>query len=182
VPLYEIVLRREGLPDEIRLTDHAGFSVGDSLQVGRYDCLVASTTEVSKNRKVTQRVVCRPAADSTLDSRTRRQALLGEALDKFVAAAFVFDARGQLAAVNQAATTMTGYTRAELVELSAAELMPEPATAPARVAAVVAGALRHGDSAIRQKDGTVLAVRFRVDTTTLASGETFYLSLCWPLL
>jgi hypothetical protein len=39
--------------------------------------------------------------------------------------------------------------------------------------------LRSGDGALGQKEGTLLPVRFRVDTTTLASGDTTYhLSLC----
>ncbi|MCW2965263.1 MAG: hypothetical protein JWO17_2515 [Actinomycetia bacterium] len=172
MPLYEIVLRREGLADEIRLTDHVGFSVGDSIQVGRHDCLVTSTDESSQNRLVSQRVICTLAIATHL----RGQKLLGEALDRFQVAAFVFDTRGVVAAANEAATTMTGYSRAELSELDSASLMPEPAVAPAQLAAVAAG-----DGAIRQKSGTVLPVTFRVDTTTLTSGDTYYLSLCWPL-
>jgi PAS domain S-box-containing protein len=181
VPLYEIVLRREGFEDEIRLTDHAGFSVGDTIRVGRHDCFVTSTDEISMNRKVSQRVICTPSAEGSLARRSSRQTLLGEALDRFEAAAFIFDARGELAAVNQAATRMTGYSRSELADLRSADLLSRPETAPGRVAAVVAGSLRSGESAIRKKDGTVLRVTFRVDTTTLASGETYYLSLCWPL-
>jgi PAS domain S-box-containing protein len=177
MPLYEIVLRREGFADEIRLTDHVGFSVGDSIQVGRYECLVTSTDESSQNLLVSQRVICTLAIATHL----RGQKLLGEALDRFQVAAFVFDAHGVLAAANEAATTMTGYSRAELSGLDSASLMPEPAVPHAQVAAVVAGSLRSGDGAIRQKNGTVLPVTFHVDTSTLASGETYYLSLCWPL-
>jgi PAS domain S-box-containing protein len=177
MPLYEIVLRREGFADEIRLTDHVGFSVGDSIQVGRYDCLVTSTDESSENLLVSQRVICTLAMATHL----RGQKLLGEALDRFQVAAFVFDPHGVLAAANEAAMAMTGYSRAELSGLDSTSLMPEPAIAPAQLAAVVAGSLRSGDGAIRQKDGTVIPVRFHVDTTTLASGETYYLSLCWPL-
>jgi PAS domain S-box-containing protein len=176
MPLYEIVLRREGLADEIRLTDHAGFSVGDSIHIGRYDCLVTSTDEASQNLLVTQRVICTLA----LGAPPRPQKLLGEALDQFQTAAFVFDVHGALAAVNQAAATMTGYSRAELSKLDTAKLMVEPAAAEG-VASVAEGSLRSGDGAIRQKDGTLLAVRFHIDTTTLASGETYYLSLCWPV-
>jgi PAS domain S-box-containing protein len=177
MPLYEIVLRREGFADEIRLTDHVGFSVGDSIQVGRYDCLVTSTDESSQNLLVSQRVICTLAIATHL----RGQKLLGEALDWLQAAAFVFDAHGLVAAANEAATTMTGYSRRELAELDSTSLMAEPAVAPAQLAAVVAGSLRSRDGAIRQKNGTVLPVRFHVDTTTLASGETYYLSLCWQL-
>jgi PAS domain S-box-containing protein len=177
MPLYEIVLRREGLADEIRLTDHAGFSVGDSIHIGRYDCLVTSTDEASQNLLVTQRVICTLA----IGAPPRPQKLLGEALDRFQTAAFVFDEHGALAAVNQAAATMSGYSRAELSKLDTAELMVEPVAARGRVASVVDGSLRSGDGAIRQKDGTLLAVSFHVDTTTLASGETYYLSLCWPV-
>jgi PAS domain S-box-containing protein len=176
MPLYEIVLRRKGFADETRLTDHAGFSIGDSIQVGGYDCLVTSIDERSKNLLVTQRVICTLA----LGVPPRPQKLLGEALDRYQAAAFVFDARGELAVVNQAAARMTGYSPLELAGMDSATLVPEPATAGARVAAVVAGALRSGESAIRRRDGTMIAVRFCVDVTTVA-GQRYYLSLCWPL-
>jgi PAS domain S-box-containing protein len=181
MPLYEIVLRRDGFADEVRLTDHAGFSVGDSIQVGSHDCLVTSTDERSQNLKVSQRVICILALGSPLAARARRERLLGEALESFHAAAFVFDAHGVVSVANEAAATMTGYTCDELSELDAAQLMPEPAAAPARVAAVVAGSLRSGEGAIRQKDGNVVAVRFNVDTTTLSTGEREYISLCWPI-
>jgi PAS domain S-box-containing protein len=177
MPLYEIVLRREGLADEVRLTDHVGFSVGDSIQVGRYDCLVTSTEESSQNLLVSQRVICTLA----VATRQRGQKLLGDALDRSLVAAFVFDGHGVLAAANEAATTMTGYSRAELSELDSASLMPEAASAPAQIAAVVAGSLRSGDAAIRHKDGTEFPVRFHVDTMKFASGETCYLSLYWLL-
>ncbi|HEV7642046.1 MAG TPA: PAS domain S-box protein [Gaiellaceae bacterium] len=176
MPLYEIVLRREGFADETRLTDHVGFSVGDSIRVGRHDCLVTSTDSRSENLLVFQRVICTLA----IATRVRGQKLLGEALDQFGLAAFVFDAHGVIVAANGAAAAMTGYSRAELSELDAGALAVGTA-APGRLAAVVAGSLRSGDSAIRRKNGTVLPVRFCVDATTLASGETFYLSLCWPL-
>jgi PAS domain S-box-containing protein len=181
VSLYEIVLRREGFADEVRLTDHAGFSVGDAIQVGRHHCLVTSTEESSPDHHVTQRVICTLAVETPLAARLRQQKLLGEALDQFGAAAFVFDAQGVLTAANHAAETITGYSQAELSELDSAELVPHPVDATARVAAVVEGSLRSGRGAIRKKDGTVVAVRFSVDTTTLASGEMSYLSLCWPL-
>ncbi|HEX4680942.1 MAG TPA: PAS domain S-box protein [Gaiellaceae bacterium] len=177
MPLYEIVLRREGFADEVRLTDHVGFSVGDSIQVGRHDCLVTSTDESSQNLLVSQRVICTLA----MGTHPRGQKLLGEALDRLQVAAFVFDAEGVVAAANEAATTMTGYSRAELAELDSASLLAEPAVAPAQLASVSAGSFRSGDGAIRQKNGTVLPVRFHVDTATLASGETYYLSFCWPL-
>jgi PAS domain S-box-containing protein len=180
VPLYEIVLRREGFADEIRLTDHAGFSVGDSIHVERYECLVSSTDEISANPMVAQRVVCTLALATPLVEQLQRQKLLGEVLEGFRAAAFVFDVHGKLAAVNEAAVTMTGYSRAKLSALDSTELMAEPASGPALLAAVVAGSLRFGDGAIRQKDGTLLPVRFHIDTTTLA-GKVYFLSLCWPL-
>jgi PAS domain S-box-containing protein len=180
VPLYEIVLRRRGVADEVRLTDHAGFSVGDSIRVGRYDCLVTSTSEVSENPMVVQRVVCTLAVGTPMAAQLQRERLLGEALEGFEAAAFVFDAHGRMAGANEAATRMTGYSRAELSELDLAQLVPDPASARGRVAAVVGGALRYGDSAIRRKDGTVVPIRFRVDTTTLA-GEARFLALLWPI-
>jgi PAS domain S-box-containing protein len=109
-----------------------------------------------------------------------RQTLLGTALDRFDTAAFVFDAHGVLVAVNEAALTMTGYSWDELFELKSAELMSEPARGPERVAAVVAGSVRAGSASIRRRDGTLLEVDFRVDATTLAAAEPYYLSLCWP--
>jgi hypothetical protein len=83
-------------------------------------------------------------------------------------------------AANEAALTMTGYSWDELSVMASANLMAQPARAAERVAAVVAGSLRVGSGSIQRKDGTALAVDFRVGPTTLAAGEPYYLSLCWP--
>jgi PAS domain S-box-containing protein len=188
MPLYEFVLRREGFADELRLTDHAGVTVGDALLLGHHHCIVTSIGEKSTNSLVTERVICElatatqslPRVNPRLQQTLLQQALLGEALDGFEAAAFVFDATGVLQVVNQAALTMTGYSWSELMALNSAELLPKPADGPGRVAEVVDGSLRSGTGSIRRKNGTMLTVKFSVDCTTIAAAGRYYLSLCWP--
>jgi PAS domain S-box-containing protein len=108
-----------------------------------------------------------------------RRSMLGEALDAFGAAAFVFDAAGVVMTANQAAVTLTGYSWEELLQMDSAHLMAEPQLGQERVAAVVAGSLRVGRSSIRTKEGSNVAVDFRVGATTLAGSTGYYLSLCW---
>jgi PAS domain S-box-containing protein len=113
------------------------------------------------------------------ENRILRRTILGESLDASGVVAFVFDAEGALMTANEAARTLTGYSWEELLQMDSAGLMAEPRLARERVAAVVAGALEAGSGFIRTKEGTNVAVDFRVGSTTFAGSAGYYLSLCW---
>jgi PAS domain S-box-containing protein len=113
------------------------------------------------------------------ENRILRRTILGESLDASGAAAFVFDAEGALITASEAARMLTGYSWEELLQMNSAGLMVEPHLAQQRVAAVVAGSLEVGSGFIRTKEGTTVAVDFRVGPTTFAGSTGYYLALCW---
>ena len=113
----------------------------------------------------------RPAgyATLTLDVTERKQAeqALRQSEERhrtYVRAApdgvFVIDGEGRYVDVNEAACTMTGHTREELLSMSIREMV-EPARrgqAPARIAELAAAGRIHLETVLRRKDGTLVPV------------------------
>jgi PAS domain S-box-containing protein len=104
--------------------------------------------------------------------------LLGEAIDRAPDAVFLADESMQHLAVNQAACSLLGYTREELLALRLTEITtyPEPA---GQYDDVVAHGSRTGTAILRARDGHQIAVTYRAHETKLA-GMTVYLTVVWP--
>jgi two-component system, sensor histidine kinase and response regulator len=108
--------------------------------------------------------------------------LLGEAIDRAPDAVFLADESMQHLAVNQAACSMLGYTREELLSLRMTEIAtyPEPTGGYDDVMAhVMAHGSRTGTAMLRAKDGHQVEVTYRAHETKLA-GMTVYLTVVWP--
>jgi PAS domain S-box-containing protein len=104
--------------------------------------------------------------------------LLGEAIDSGPVAVFVADDELRYIAVNEFACTLLGYTREELLGLSAAEVMRDAATEEADF---VGHGARDGRSILVAKDGTETAIAYRTSETTVA-GMRFFVVIAWPTL
>lgn len=107
-----------------------------------------------------------------------QRALLGEALDEAGFAAFVFEDDEHYVAVNDAACALTGYTRAELLELPLRELSAQPERTLRNLQRVSAGTREGGKAKLRRKDGTVIEVRYRATRTSIA-GVPFLIAFYW---
>jgi PAS domain S-box-containing protein len=104
--------------------------------------------------------------------------LLGEAIDRAPDAVFVADESMQYLAVNQAACTLLGYTREELLSLRTTDVATYP-EASREYDEMIAYGTRAGTGTLRRKDGSQIAVRYRAHETKLA-GMTVYVALIWP--
>jgi PAS domain S-box-containing protein len=107
-----------------------------------------------------------------------QRALLGEALDTAGLAAFVFEDDEHYVAVNDAACELSGYTRAELLELPLRELSAQPEQTLRNLRKVAAGTKVSGRAKLRRKDGTVVDVRYRASRATIA-GMPFLIAVYW---
>jgi hypothetical protein len=58
MPLFELVLRQDGLADETRIADHKGFAVGEVVTIGEKEWRVASA-EASDRSAASSRPVAR---------------------------------------------------------------------------------------------------------------------------
>jgi PAS domain S-box-containing protein len=98
--------------------------------------------------------------------------LLGEAVDHGPASVFVADEEGRYVAVNQAACTLLGYTREELLELCVSDIAdPAEKWDEMRREGNVSGV-----STLRRKDGTTVDFRYVAGATTVA-GMLVYVSV-----
>jgi PAS domain S-box-containing protein len=105
--------------------------------------------------------------------------LIGEAVDNGPLAIFVADENGRYVAVNTAACELLGYTRAELLELTAHDLAPGEPVAVQLDELERKGSLS-GTSVLRHKDASELAVEWHAARTTVA-GMEFFVSFARPL-
>jgi hypothetical protein len=64
--LYEIVLRRRGSRDEVRLTDHTGGEVGETLTFDAAKWLVVQKTSARLRGDAVERLVLAPANEAPL--------------------------------------------------------------------------------------------------------------------
>jgi len=104
--------------------------------------------------------------------------LIGEAIDRAPDAVFVADESMQYLAVNQAACTMLGYSREELLALKTSDVATYP-EASREYDEMIAYGTRTGTSVLRRKDSTQFAARYRAHGTKLA-GMTVYVAIIWP--
>ena len=102
--------------------------------------------------------------------------LLGEAIDQGPVAVFVADDDLRYIAVNEFACSLLGYTREELLGVSAAEVVRGAAPEQADF---VGHGTRDGQSHLLAKDGTEIPVAYRASETTVA-GMRFYVVIAWP--
>ena len=102
--------------------------------------------------------------------------LLGEAIDQAPVAVFVADDDLRYIAVNEFACSLLGYTREELLGVSAGEVTRAAASEQADF---VGHGTRDGQSRLVAKDGTEIPVAYRTSETTVA-GMRFYVVIAWP--
>ena len=105
--------------------------------------------------------------------------LLAEALDNGPVAVFVVGDDLRHIAVNQYACTLLGYTREELLALSARELAPELDLDEQLVSALSSRRLG-GRTVLRRKDGSRIEIEFRSDEAQVA-GMPFFVTVGWPV-
>jgi PAS domain S-box-containing protein len=102
--------------------------------------------------------------------------LLGEAIDHGPVAVFVADDDLRYIAVNEFACSLLGYTREELLGMSAAEVMRDVGSEQADF---VGHGTRDGTSHLVAKNGSETAIAYRTSETTVA-GMRFYVVIAWP--
>jgi PAS domain S-box-containing protein len=103
--------------------------------------------------------------------------LIGEAIDRGPVAVFVTDEAGRYVAVNQYACDLLGYTRAELLEKPAQDVVPGSDVA-AHMAELAASRRLAGRVTLARRDGSTIDLDYRSSETTIA-GLTFYVSVGW---
>lgn len=107
------------------------------------------------------------ASDSQIAHPLVQSSLLGEAVDGAEIAILLSDEDGRCIAVNKQACSLLGYTRAELLELEVAELVPD--TDPRECyRQVQASGCSEGVAAARRSDGTPLPMRYWSTPTRVA--------------
>jgi PAS domain S-box-containing protein len=105
--------------------------------------------------------------------------LIGEAVDNGPLAIFVADENGRYVAVNTLACELLGYTRAELLELTAHDLAPEEPVAASFAQLAREGSLS-GTTVLRHKDGSDVKIEWHASRTTVA-GMEFFVSFARPV-
>jgi PAS domain S-box-containing protein len=98
--------------------------------------------------------------------------LLGEAIENGLTAVFVADEHGKYVAVNQAACTMLGYTREELLGLTVADVA-RYAEAGEEWSEMREAGTRVGTSSLTRKDGTIVEFSYVAGATTVAGMPVF---------
>jgi PAS domain S-box-containing protein len=105
--------------------------------------------------------------------------LLGEAIDRAPDAVLVADESMRYLAVNQAACSLLGYTREELLALRTTDIATYP-KATEEYDEMITKRHKTGDAVLRTKGGEQIAARYRAHETKLA-GMTVYVAIVWPL-
>jgi PAS domain S-box-containing protein len=105
--------------------------------------------------------------------------LLAEALENGPVAVFVVGDDFRHIAVNQYACTLLGYTREELLSMSARELTPQLDLGAQLTSALTPRPLE-GRSVLRRKDGSDVEIEFRAQEA-LVAGMPFFVSVGWPV-
>ena len=99
--------------------------------------------------------------------------LIGEAVDNGPFAIFVADDNGRYVAVNTFACDLLGYTRSELLSLTAHDLAPDESV-------TAHGRRLSGTAVLRHKDGSDVTIEWRASRTTVA-GMEFFVSFASPV-
>lgn len=110
-----------------------------------------------------------------------QETLLGEALEHAPVGAIVLDDEGRYLAANRRACELLGYARDELLRVGARALAFEPDEVPSALARIVRGELCSGRGDMKRKDGTALAIEFRIGETR-SGGLPFYVFVFWEPL
>ncbi|HZD88011.1 MAG TPA: PAS domain S-box protein [Gaiellaceae bacterium] len=97
-----------------------------------------------------------------------QQTLLGEAASGMLAALFVFGEDGEMVAVNEAACSLTGWTREELLAHHADVLAENPAQAAKLRRELLASRPLVGSGSLRTKSGEMLASTYIASLTRVA--------------
>jgi PAS domain S-box-containing protein len=116
----------------------------------------------------------RPAND--LD-RVLHGTLLGDAANNAEVAMLLADERGFYVAVNDAASTLTGYSRVELTKFRAGELSADERSAHI-YQRLLSRKNSHGRKHVRRKDGSVVHCRYWGIPTNVAK-MPYFLLLLW---
>ena len=115
------------------------------------------------------------SADVNATQSLIQASLLGEAVEHGPAAVFVADETGRYVAVNQAACSLVGYTRDELLAMSVADLLP-PGASLERWQQIAGQRSISGSASIRRKDGSLVTFTYVAGGTTVA-GMPVYVSV-----
>ena len=105
--------------------------------------------------------------------------LIGEAVDNGPMAIFVADESGRYVAVNTLASDLLGYTRAELLDLTAHDLAPDEPV-EANFAQLAHEGSLSGTTVLRHKDGSDVTIEWHASRTTVA-GMEFFVSFARPI-
>jgi PAS domain S-box-containing protein len=100
----------------------------------------------------------RKQAEMAIKEREKKYRTLIEQAAEAIA---IFDQQLNFIDVNSAACQITGFTRDELLNLNAKDLIPEEdfASIPPQLAEVIAGKTLANESRLRRKDGTLINIR-----------------------
>jgi PAS domain S-box-containing protein len=109
-----------------------------------------------------------------------QETLLGEALEHAPIGAIVLDETGRYLAANRRACRLTGYTREELLDGGPRALATDPERVPEALEQMAIGALEHGTTSIRRRDGSVAKVEYRVGATR-SGGLPHFVLVFWEL-
>jgi PAS domain S-box-containing protein len=107
-----------------------------------------------------------------------QETLLGEALEHAPVGAIVLDEQGRYLAANREACRLTGYTREELLQRRAEDLAADVTVVPSRLEEMEAGTLVQAVTKLKQRDGTVVPVEYRVGATR-SGGLPYFMLLFW---
>jgi PAS domain S-box-containing protein len=116
-----------------------------------------------------------PSIDKPLIQAT----LLADALENGPVGVFVIDDNLKYVAVNRYACELLGYSREELLELTAHDLAPD-VDLDERLDQARRASRLEGRSVLRRKDGTDVRVEYRAHETRVA-GMLFFVSVLWPV-
>lgn len=89
--------------------------------------------------------------------------------DRYADAVLVTDADGRYVEANLAATTLLGYSRAELLEMRVSDIVPSERT-EAEFARFASEGYWRGEVEMRRKDGSIVTVESRATTAETAEG------------
>jgi PAS domain S-box-containing protein len=106
-----------------------------------------------------------------------QETLLGEAASGMLAALFVFGEDGEMVAVNEAACSLTGWTREELLAQHADILSGNPAQAAKLRRRLLASRPLVGTGTVRTKGGESLPATYIASLTRVA-GMAFIVVVC----
>lgn len=107
-----------------------------------------------------------------------QETLLGQALEHAPVGAIVLDENGRYLAANRTACRLTGYTREELLARTPHDLAAEPEAVPGDLEQMADGRLTGGTTRLRQSDGSLIPIEYRVGATR-SGGLPFFVFVFW---